>query len=128
MTFLIRRRGPVQNQYGHQDVAVKPKPRRAVENTLRRSNSQNALTATKLRENKRQCHRDTSHTAPPRVPPRTHSLNKIDKVENVQLQVLNYPEVDTQVVDSEHIYQPLILPQCSKTSTAHEYQSLTQLR
>ena len=87
---------------------------------------------------------DSFHTLqiPPQVPPRTHSLpqslNRINDLENLQLQDLSNPEalslrdrnpgVDTHQVDSENAYQPLILAWCSKNTTASEYQSLTQFK
>ena len=115
---------------------IKAKPRKAVENTLRKCSSHNTLNFTATRQVQNEQWRyhpryyDDSHIRPPHIPPRTHSLNKIDRLENVQLQVLsdwNYPKLDTRVErQSRNPYQPLIIPPCNATGS--EYQSLTQFR
>ena len=141
-----RRKRPVQNEYVHRATpAVKPKQSRSVTNTLKESNrapavkpkqsssitntlkENNSRSTCTARENEQRHYRDCSRTLPPRVPPRTHSLprslNKIDELENLQLQDLSNqalrdqnPRVDTHRVDSENAYQPLILPWSSKNT------------
>ena len=77
-------------------------------------------------------YRDGSLTPP--LPPRTYSLSssldKIDNLENLQLQDLSTDHQEMKDQDpSENTYQPLILPQHSNIDTMGcEYQSLTQFR
>ena len=76
-------------------------------------------------------YRDGSLTPP--LPPRTYSLSssldKIDNLENIQLQNLSTDQGIKDEEPSENTYQPLILPRHSNTATTgSEYQSLTQFR
>ena len=69
----------------------------------------------------------------PPLPPRTYSLSssldKIDNLENIQLQDLSTDQGIKDEEPSENTYQPLILPRHSNTATTgSEYQSLTQFR
>ena len=71
----------------------------------------------------------------PPLPPRTYSLSssldKIDNLENIQLQDLSTDQgiKNNPQVDSENTYQPLIPPRSTNNTTAaSEYQSLTQLK
>ena len=77
-------------------------------------------------------YRDVSLTPP--LPPRTYSLSssldKIDNLENLQLQDVSTDHQEMKDQEpSENTYQPLILPRHSNIdTTGSEYQSLTQFR
>ena len=117
--------GPVHNDIVYETVED-PKPSDS-ENTLKERIRQRHTCTAKQNEHD---YRDGSLTPP--LPPRTYSLSssldKIDNLENRQLQNLSTDlELKDQNPQSENTYQALILPRHTAT-TDSEYQSLTQFR
>lgn len=115
---------PVHNVY---ETVEEPQPSKA-ENTSKESSK---LSHTCIAKQNEHDYRDGSLTPP--LPPRTYSLSssldKIDNLENLQLQDLSTDQEIKDQNPSENTYQPLILPRHSNTATTgSEYQSLTQFR
>ena len=111
------------------ETVEEPQPSKA-ENTSNESSKLSHRCTAKQNEHD---YRDGSLTPP--LPPRTYSLSlsleKIDNMENLQLQDLSTDQ-EIKIKDqdpSENTYQPLILPRHSDSATTgSEYQSLTQFR
>ena len=120
---------PVHNVY---ETVEEPQPIKA-ESTM--SSDSKESTRRSHRHTAKQSehdYRDGSLTPP--LPPRTYSLSssldKIDNLENLQLQDSSADHREMKDQDpSENTYQPLILPRHSNIdTTGSEYQSLTQIR
>jgi hypothetical protein len=117
---------PVHNVY---ETVKEPQPSKAeITSDSKERRRQNP--STRIAKQNEHDYRDGSLTPP--LPPRAYSLSssldKIDNVENIQLQDLS---TDKGIKDQEPTYQPLIPPRHSNTATDHEgseYQSLTQFR
>ena len=121
--------GPVHNVPVYETVED-PKPTEPVKMTLKERNVHSCTAGQNEND-----YRDGSFTPP--LPPRTYSLSssldKIDNLENVQLQDLSndreQKDRSNPQIDGENTYQPLIPPRCSNSNTiASKYQSLTQLK
>ena len=117
---------PVHNVY---ETVEEPQPTKAeIMSYSKESSRPNDTRTAKQNEHD---YRDGSLTPP--LPPRTYSLSssldKIDNLENIQLQDLSTDQGIKDEEPSENTYQPLILPRHSNTATTgSEYQSLTQFR
>ena len=117
---------PVQNMY---ETVEEPQPSKA-ENTFD-SKESSRQSQTRIAKQNVQDYRDGAVTPP--LPPRTYSLSssldKIDNLENIQLQDMSTDQEIKDREPSENTYQPLILRGNSNTATTDgEYQSLTQFR
>ena len=126
----LRCPGPVHNVPVYETVQDPKAFIEPVEKTLKERN----LHSSTARQNEHD-YRDGTVTPP--LPPRTYSLSssldKIDNLENLQDLSNAYDQEKLKdqnfQVDSENTYQPLIpLRSSNNTTTASEYQSLTQLK
>ena len=117
---------PVHNVQHVYETVDEPKPMKPVEITLK---ERSIHTCTAAMQNEHD-YRDGSLTPP--LPPRAYSLSssldKIDNLENIELQDLSnqVPKDQDSQLDNENTYQPLIPPRSLNNTS--EYQSLTQLR
>ena len=120
---------PVHNVY---ETVEEPQPIKAESTMSSDSKESSRLSHRHTAKQNEHDYHDGSLTPP--LPPRTYSLSssldKIDNLENLQLQDSSADHQEMNDQDpTENTYQPLILPPYSNIdTTGSEYQSLTQIR